>query len=73
MDVLPLGKHGEQARILREVREDARLDLAVVGTEQGVTSRRDKCFADLEPYSPFTGMFWRLGSVEESRPVAATV
>ncbi|MCG3777347.1 MAG: hypothetical protein JW388_0032 [Nitrospira sp.] len=48
MDILPFGKHRKQARILRQVREDAGLDLTIVGTEQGMARRRDEGFSDSE-------------------------
>ncbi len=73
VDVLTLLEHVDERLVAREVREEPQLDLRVVGRRaagrlRGATkARRISC-----PRSVRMGMFWRFGSFDESRPVAAT-
>ena len=73
VDVLPGGEGVDESLLVRDVGQDAQLDLAVVGDQQhlarGARRRRGGCAG---PSSVRTGMFCRFGLVEESRPVAAT-
>jgi len=66
------GERLAQALVLRQVRHDAQLDLRVVGGEQRPARLRHECLADAPASSVRTGMFCRLGSLDDSRPVAAT-
>lgn len=65
--------------VLGQVCHDAHLDLAVVGGHQTIERRPvlgttdDEAMTDLAAGSVRTGMFCRFGSVDDSRPVAATV
>ena len=52
-----------------DVREQAQLDLRVVGRQQHVPGSATKARRILRPSSVRIGMFCRLGSVEDSRPV----
>ena len=73
VDVLSLFKDLKQTWVLRQMRQNTRLDLAIVGAEQMMSVGAMKASRMRRPSSPLTGMFWRLGSVDERRPVAATV
>ena len=44
----PFANTASKPRILRQVRQDARLDLAIVGAEQGMAWRRNEGFADAQ-------------------------
>ena len=72
VDVLAGAKRVEKRRILREVRQDPQLDLRVVGGDQEVPRRRDERLADAPADLVRMGMFWRFGSLDDRRPVAAT-
>ena len=64
---------GHEPLVAGDVREDAQLDLRVVGAEQQLAGRRARRRARMRrPSSVRIGMFWRFGSVHERRPVAAT-
>ena len=59
---------------LREVRQQAQLDLGVVRDDEAASPRRGtKPRRISSPRGVRTGMFCRFGSVDESRPVAAPV
>src|SRR5262249_38167623 len=47
VDVDAIAERRRQQRIARQVREDAQLDLRVVGRDQNVARRRDKAATDL--------------------------
>ena len=71
MDVLVVARTRRCSdRVLGDVREQPQLDLAVVGGDELVARLGDEGAADLRPSSVRMGMFWRFGSVEDSRPVA---
>jgi hypothetical protein len=72
VDIPALGKGLEQTGIRRQVRHDAQLDLRVVGRQELVARWRDKGLADAPPLRVRIGMFCRLGSEDDSRPVAVT-
>ena len=73
VDILAAGERLLEGRVFGEVREHPQFDLRIVGREQDVmpgsatNARRTS-----RPSSVRTGMFCRLGSEEERRPVAAT-
>ena len=73
MNVFALLKHLQQSRVLRQMGQNPRFHLTIVCTEQVMSRRRDEGFTNTETVVPFTGIFCRFGSVEERRPVAATV
>ena len=50
MDVLARGERLEQARVLRDVRHDAQLDLRVIGRHDVAARRRDERLADAAPF-----------------------
>jgi len=52
VDVVASGEGPDEDRVLREVREDARLDLVVVGREEERAGLRHEGFADADP--PFS-------------------
>ena len=74
MDVAALRECPYETGVAREVRDHAQLDLVVVRHEKQVARRRGRrpC-ATACPSSVRTGMLWRFGWSEESRPVRATV
>ena len=73
MHVLAAAERVDERLVLREVGQDAQLDLAVVGREDQVPRLGHERLADAAPSAVRMGMFCRLGSDDESRPVAATV
>ena len=72
VDIAALTEGLDEGRIAGEVRHEPQLDLRVVGHQEhhipaaGTNPRRIS-----SPRSVRIGMFWRLGSEELSRPVAA--
>ena len=71
VDVLPGAVGVEQERVLREVGHEAQLDLRVVGGEEQVAGPAGMKAARISrPSAVRTGMFCRLGLVDERRPVA---
>ena len=74
MEVVAGLERGAQRLVAGQVGHDAQLDLAVVGGQQGlVAGPDDEALADAAAGSVLIGMFCRLGSVEDSRPVAAII
>src|SRR5690606_20250940 len=49
VDVLPFAESGDEGRVLREVREDAQLDLRVVGGDERAPRRGVERAPDLAP------------------------
>ena len=72
VNVAILGEGPQQAFIAREVRHDAQFDLRVVGRQQAMAGCAMKAWRIRRPSGLRIGMFCRFGSVEDSRPVAAT-
>ena len=66
VNVAPLMEGPEQRIIATDVGQHAQLDLAVVGAYQSMTGASRMSF----PSAVRTGMFWRLGSLDDRRPVA---
>jgi hypothetical protein len=69
----PARKASTNADVLGVVRQDPQLDLRVVGAKKTCPSAGTKPRRISAPSSVRIGMFCRFGSLEESRPVAATV
>ena len=69
MDVDAVGEGLPQLRDVGDVRQHAEFDLAVVGRDQLVALLGDEGGADRRPSAVRMGMFCRLGSDEEMRPV----
>lgn len=61
VDVFPFGEDGEQAGILRQVSENTRFDLAVVGAEQVMAFGGDEGLADAETVLAFDGNILQVG------------
>ena len=74
MDVLPARNAAVQLLVAAEVREHPQLDLRIVGGQEhpqpssGTNAERMR-----RPIAVRAGMFWRFGSEDDSRPVAAPV
>jgi hypothetical protein len=54
------------------VRGQAQLDLRIVGASSTLPSSATNALRMRRPTSVRIGMFWRLGSFDDSRPVCAT-
>ena len=72
VDVLLLFEGLDEGRVPREVRQDPQLDLGVVRDDEPEPGGATKALRISRPVAVRIGMFCRLGSEEESRPVAAT-
>ena len=73
MDVGLARERVGEVLVAGHVGEDPELDLAVVGgDERRVGRARDEGVPDAPAERVRIGMFWRLGSDDDSRPVAAT-
>lgn len=73
MDVLVIFKCRHHFFVLRQVGRQAQLDLGIIETEQRIAFSGHESGSDFRPSSVRVGMFCKLGSVEERRPVAATL
>ena len=72
VDVLAAAEDVDQRLVAREVGEDPELDLRVVRRDERRPAGATKARRIARPASVRIGMFWRFGSFDESRPVAAT-
>jgi hypothetical protein len=70
--VQPVGEGAQQRLVAAEVRHDAQLDLAVVGAGNHAARRRHEGLAHAPALGVRIGMFCRLGSLLDRRPVTAT-
>ena len=73
VDVAVGGEGFEEGGFAAVVGQHAEFDLGVVGGDEDVAGGGDEARRISRPSSVLTGMFWRLGSEEERRPVSATV
>ena len=73
VNVLPGAERFDQHGIFGKMRQDAQLDLRIIGGEQRVARLRNKRRANLAAKLGPHGIFCRFGSLELSRPVAAVV
>jgi hypothetical protein len=55
------------------MRGEPQLDLAIIGGSRTLPGSATKASRIWRPDSVRIGMFWRLGSVDDSRPVCAPV
>ena len=69
MDVELIGEGVLQRRDVGDIGQKAQLDLAVVGRDELAPFGAMKARRILRPSSVRTGMFCRLGSDDDSRPV----
>ncbi len=72
VDVAVLGERLQQAGVAGEVRHDPQFDLRIVRRDSTWPGGAMKAWRMRRPSAVRIGMFCRLGSVDERRPVAAT-
>src|SRR6266700_4821252 len=71
VDVPALREGLDERGIAREMRQQTQLDLRVIGRQQHRSGLGDEGPANASPRGVRTGMFWRFGSEDDNRPVAA--
>ena len=69
MNVEAIGESPFELRDIGDMGENSQFDLRVIGRDKLVARARHEGSANLRPSSLRIGMFCRLGSEEESRPV----
>ena len=69
MDVLPGCESLRQSRHIGHMGQQPQLDLAVIALTSTWPGCGGEGAADAPPSSVLMGMFWRFGSLDDSRPV----
>lgn len=69
MNVEPFRERLLELRNVGDMREQPEFDLAVVRADEDIALVRDERGVDLPPSSVRMGMFCRLGSLDDKRPV----
>ena len=73
MHVLALGERVQEDGVLRQVRQDGKLDLRVVSTDETHARRRDESGADASPLLLADRDVLEVGVLAGETPVAAPV